>query len=317
MSSLRDQVADYYFAHAAELPADKQFHLANRLAAWTGDPRARAMLQQFAEEFAPTPTNDENLAAAFRLILTGEPPITMAAYELRRPYFAAYPQLFGAHNALLRLRHLRDIYGIDARAAFASVISTESLHQLEQKLLADPEAIRILSTQVINTLYLFHIVVLENNELPVQAFYDAGQNGYDLHEPEHARLLIYLYTHCILAASNFYIQELPAEHLPIYRAMLQHLEEIIAGQFDQVSLDTKVEFWACCRVAGYDTSLAARIDEECAASVSPDGTFIVDTHNIFRDLQAKNTFDLSEHRNTLFVMSGSAYQPHSTLLSEF
>ena len=285
--SLRAAVADYYFAHAAELPLDKQFHLANRLAAWQDDPRARAMLANLKSEIVPDPLNDETLVAAFRMIMAGEPPLTMAAYELRRPYFAAYPALFGAHNALLRLRHLRDIYGIDARAAFATVIPTEQLRQLEQKLLVDPEAIRILSTQVINTLYLLHIVVLQDDDLPVQAFYDAGQSGYDLHNPEHVRLLIYLYTHCILAASNFYIQSLPPAHLPIYHAMLEYLEVLIDKQFVEISLDTKVEFWACCRVAGYETKLAARIDEECASSVSPEGTFIVDTYNILRALQAK------------------------------
>lgn len=310
--SLRSDIANYYFAHLDELSADKQFHIGNRLTAWYGDPRARAILVKQRDMVVPSAVTDDALVALFKDLLQFEPPTTISGYAMRKPYFDKYPRLTGIHHAILRLRHLHTVYGIDARPAFASVVPINELRELEDALAKDQEATRILSTYAINTLYLFHLIILEDDNIDAQALYDLGQSGYDTSSPEQLRLLIYMYTHCIIAASNFYTKELPAEALPVYAKMMQSLEAHIEQHFDEVSLDTKVEFWVCCRVVHYDTRLAERIDAECAASVCPEGTFIIDKHNIFARLQAKNSFADSEHRNTLFILSGSPYSPHST-----
>jgi hypothetical protein len=309
--SLRSDVTDYLFSRLDDLPTEKQFHVGNRLAAWQGDARAVAILQQHRSQMIPQPLNEETLVTAFTRYSEFQPSPTISGYTMRQQYFATYPRLTGIHACLLYLRHLRTVYDIDARTAFAKVVPTQELVDLEAALLADPQAMRLLSTYAINTLYLFHLIVLEDNNLDVQFLYSLGEHGYDTAEPEQLRLLIYLYTHCIIAASNFYTRELPDKNLAIYRAMLQTLEEYIDHSFEHVSLDTKVEFWVCCRVAHYATRLAARIDAECSSSVSPEGTFIIDTHNDFAMLQAKSSFEDSEHRNTLFILSGSEFHPHS------
>lgn len=92
--------------------------------------------------------------------------------------------------------------------------------------------------------------------------------------------------------------------------MLQRLEPIIAERTDELSLDTKLEYLVCCRICDFNTSVTKVIYDECRQSVSPDGTFLVDTVNAFANRTAKKTFDASEHRNVLFVMSSLSYVPH-------
>jgi hypothetical protein len=95
--------------------------------------------------------------------------------------------------------------------------------------------------------------------------------------------------------------------------MLARLEQIITEYFPHISLDNKLEFLVCARICSYQTPLFERIYIECEASLSPEGIFLVDTLNDNR-LAGTKTFAGSEHRNVLFIMSGSPYTPHNTLV---
>ena len=46
MSTLDQDIRDYYFTHFDELPADKQFHFVSRLASWDNDKQATQLLEQ-------------------------------------------------------------------------------------------------------------------------------------------------------------------------------------------------------------------------------------------------------------------------------
>jgi hypothetical protein len=305
---LHQAVADYYFDHIAELSSEKRFHWANRLYAWSGEPRALSLLAACRAALVPEPLHDAALERLFRKLAGGSPTAAMhiPAFSLREPYFKTYAPLFGVEAAMFRLRHLETVYGVHGRAAFLRVISTDTLLDLERRLYADPQAVQILSTYAINFSYLLHRVLLEDEGgVDVEMLYGLG-GRYDTTDKEQMRLLIYLYTHCIIAETNFYARPVPSSVLPTYRRMLQGLEKLIAENFDGCSLDTKLEFLVCCRLCDYDTPLFARIHQECEQSISPDGTFIVDTLNDFAGLRTKKTFQASEHRNVLFVMSASA-----------
>jgi len=305
---LHQTVADYYFDHAAELSNEKRFHWASRLFAWSGDPRAVPLLEACRASLVPNPLDEHALEELFHTLANASPAQTLhiPAFSLRKPYFKTYTPLFGVESALFRLRHLEAVYRIDARAVFLKAIPKATLLDLERRLYADPGAVQVLSTYAINFSYLLHRVLLQDEGgIDIETLYALGDR-YDTTDKEQMRLLIYLYTHCIIAETNFYVRPVPQGSLSTYRRMLQRLEKLITENLDACSLDTKLEFLVCCRLCDYDTTLPPRIHRECEQSLSPDGTFIVDTHNDFAGLAAKKTFQASEHRNVLFVMSASA-----------
>ncbi|HSD55933.1 MAG TPA: hypothetical protein VLA92_02155, partial [Candidatus Saccharimonadales bacterium] len=128
-------------------------------------------------------------------------------------------------------------------------------------------------------------------------------NGYNADDVLHLQLLVYYYTHCIIADSNFYEEAILPELLPEYKKMLTTLDTVIDTNFSKLSLDTKLEFLVSARICGYRSHATDRIFEECQASCSPDGTFLIDTHNTFADRDEKKSLDASEHRNVLYIMA--------------
>jgi cell division protein FtsB len=307
---LRQNVLNYYLDNFDKLSSDKQFHFATRIAAWTGDNTCLAHLEHMRPLFVPEPLTSPALTTALSNLLQNPPAALINAAAARKLYFNRYPQLRGLDFALFRVRHLQQVYGVDAREELQKLVSIEAMLSLEAALLEDHEAIKILSTYAINYMYLLHSVVLQDNAVDRKAFLQVGKD-YEASNATQLQLLIYLYTHCIIGETNFYAQEIPSAHVPLYRAMLEQLEAHIDENFEHINLDNKLEYLVCCRICNYDTTLQDRIDKECRRSISTDGTFVVDRHNSNAQ-SGKSSFDASEHRNVLFIMSGTQYQPHST-----
>lgn len=305
--SLRDDVRAYYWHHFDQLPTSYRFHFANRLAIWGNDPRANQELQKLKQTMAPSPLTLEKLQEQISHKVNSPLRRAMPVYELRLPYLTRYPKLYGWHQALFYVRHLDVVYGIDARQALLQTIDSKDMQQLARTLWEDHAALHTLSTIAVNFLYMYQRYIAQQPEdIAIDTLYTLG-NSYNLDDPEELRLLLYLYTHCIIAASNFYANPLPQQHVPVYRSMLEFLDHIISSHYDHINLDTKLEFLVCCRIASYESGLEARITEECAQSVSPNGTFLVDTLNDFALRHVKRTFTESEHRNVLFILSGSPF----------
>ncbi|HZJ34589.1 MAG TPA: hypothetical protein VFD55_01065 [Candidatus Angelobacter sp.] len=307
---LASKIYQHYLDNSHLLSDDKLFHFASRIAAWQGRLEAFELLKK-SHDFIVQP--HRNLNDVISGLVNGPQTGKRNAHELRQPFFEKYPQLYGAHMALFRVRHLEVIYGIDARQALFAVTPEAKLIKLEQDLLNDDEAMRVLSTFAINYCYLFERVVRKNEQsLPIQHFYDLGA-VYDVNDIQHLQLLIYLYTHCIIGESNFYTREITDEKLPIYRKMLSRLEGLIVTNFDKINLDNKLEFLVCARICDFKSKLFERVYHECEKSISHEGMFIIDIHN--QNAQdERNDFIRSEHRNVLFIMSTTEYAPHSTFV---
>jgi hypothetical protein len=307
---LANQVYSYYLQNKSELSDDKLFHFATRMAAWRGVKQAYDILRDCEETITiPGQPLDATIAEIYNRPQTGR----RNAHELRQPFFEKYPKLYGAHLALFRVRHLQEVYGIDAREALFASISKDELITLKEQLLSDEPALKTLSTFAINFCYLLDRVILNDaDSLPIDMFLRIG-GSYDTTDPEQLQLLIYFYTHCIIGESNFYVREIPEKYVSSYTKMLQEIEVIITEHFDEINLDNKLEFLVCARICHYETALSEKIYEECEQSISEEGTFLIDVHN--KNAQSdRNDFVKSEHRNVLFIMSTSAYTPHSTLL---
>lgn len=305
-TSLQTAVEAYFWQHFDTLAPATQFHFANRLAIWKQEPIALEKLQELKPQFAPN--NPDELRAALQACLVEQPSTATASYEQRLPYFQKYPQLYGYHQALFRVRHLEVLYDIDAASALKELVPPSEMHSLANALIKDTEALATLSTMAVNFLYLARRYMLDDFVFDPALFMDL-KDRYDTANPDDLRLLIYLLTHCIIGASNYYAEPVPAEYQATYMDMLKYLESVMSDKLQNLSLDTKLEFLVCCRILEYTTALQQPIYEECANSVSPEGTFIIDTHNVFAERRIKRGFTDSEHRNVLFILSGSVFNP--------
>jgi hypothetical protein len=300
---LHENIREYYYGHFGELSIGKQFHFASRLGTWNTDPKAVQYLRELRSYTVPDALTDKSLSNMLADLAAQEPTKHANASQLRADSFAAYPTLQGVSLALFRVRHLLAIYGIDARPALAGVAPTKGLLELQAALLADKHAMRMLSTYAVNFFYLLNRVIIGREDgISLDDLYELG-DGYDQTDPSQLQLLMYLYTHCIIGESNFYARDIPEQKLPIYQKMLARLDKAVDTHFDQMSLDTKLEFLVCTRLCGYSAASEQRILDECTASMSPSGTFVVDTHNAFASIDTKKSFEASEHRNVLFIMA--------------
>ncbi len=309
---LAARIKQYYFENVGKLPEDKQFHYATRIAAWDGDARAFELLRQLRSFVVPDSSQDA-LTAMLQEMIAKPQSGRRNAHDLRRPFFEEFPQLYGLHSALFRTRHLISVYGVDARPSLFACSSKQELDDLADKLLKNAEALRVLSTFAINFFYLYTGVVLGRlDDIGPNRFIEVSK-GYDLSDKVQLQLLIYLFTHCVIGETNFYTAEIKNRRLTPYIEMLSTLEEVIDTNFDDINLDNKLEFLVCCRLCGTESKLASRIYAECKDSISNDGHFLVDRHNS-NPQASKSSFASSEHRNVLFIMSSSAYSPHSTLV---
>ncbi|MBX4190571.1 hypothetical protein KW794_00625 [Candidatus Saccharibacteria bacterium] len=298
---LAEAIKHYYLKNSDILKINQRFHLASRLTAWCGDETAKDLLRNLKDYMAPT-----DLATTLQGILNS-PVRKVYGRSLRLGYFNKYPQLFGVHEALFRVRHLKEIYGVDAREDLLKVISQKSLQELYEKLLDDANAIRILSRFAIDYIFLYEYLFdlkseLDRNSLLKQRVY------YNLSDPIQLHLLIYLYTHVIIADTNFYIRKLPEDRLPIYHQMLNELDEVFS-MYPEIRLDNKFEYLVAYRICDKIAPLSNEINAQARSSISREGMFIID--NLIPSESTLNTFNGSEHRNVLYIMSSSEFKPHS------
>lgn len=303
---LAREIKQYYFENLESLSEDKRFHFASRIAAWEGSPEAIKILRELKSYVLPTDVET---------VLSGilnKPAGNLYGKELRKSYFEKYPKLFGVHNALFRIRHLKEIYGIDVREDFLRIVDQNELEILYRKLINDEGALRILSRFAVDYIFLYEILYGINKRMDPSLIL-SQRKDYDLNDTVQLHLFIYLYTHSIIADSNFYVKKVPDDRLPLYRKMLEELESIIAGRGD-IKLDNKFEYLVACRICEWETPLAAEITRRASLSLSHHGKFVVDELNSNLN-DGLNSFAGSEHRNVLFIMSSSPFNPRSTLIS--
>lgn len=278
MKELATRVYDKYMARFDELELEYQFHFASRMYAWTGGNSAQQRLKQIKERVMPT-THDGRVQALHDIkheLTAKDYERDVNNYTQRKPFFTKYPRLLLIHNSLFRIRHWLCVYGIDECESLFELATKEEIESMLVSLMNDEDALRVLSTYAINTLYLYQALFETSVHFPPKHAI-AAAISYDRSAKADIQLLIYLYTHCIIGASLFYHQPVTSD-IHIYHAMLQEVERLIDTQYSTVTLDNKFEFLVCARLCGYTTYLTEKIYNEASVSINDQG-FIVDTVN--------------------------------------
>ena len=312
MKNLADTIEKYYKDNFDKMPAGKKFHFSSRLYSWKNDEFSKKYLATVKNDYVHLGDKTKILSDIEELLVQPPtPPELLNAFKVRKPYFDKYPLLTNLNKALFRTHYLRSIYNYDARDLLLKTTSKKDIDELVAQVASDRDAVRVLSTYVVNAVFLAKRILWEDedfiNNFCANEYANATQ--YPLRTPVDIQLQIYLYTHLIIGDSKFYTASVSPARRELFVQMLQDLEKIIDTNFSNVNLDNKYEFLVCCRIMDYNTALAERIHGEAIDSFSADGDFIVDVHNNMKQL-ARSDFSTSEHRNILLIMSSGDYPHH-------
>lgn len=299
---LAGKIKQYYFDNFEELPPRKRFHFASRLAAWDNDPQARVQLDDLSAYMLPRAGGTAHDLLARQL---NKPLLSAFAYDLRKPFFEKYPRLFGIHEAIFRVRHLMEFYGIDLRSNLLELVGKTQMEALYKQLSEDEAAIRILSRFAISYIFLYEILFSRRREFDPNRL-AAIIKGYKSGGVAETHLHFYLVTHAIIADANFYARAIPKERVKLYQQLLSSIEHSVNSPL--IKLDNQFEFLVANRIVGASPLVEGHIVNRAENSLDDGGHYIVDGLN--KDsASALNALAGSEHRNVLFIMSRSPY-PH-------
>ena len=309
--NLPDDIYDYYCTHFDTLSYWKQIHFSTRLAHWRADPFCVEQLKNLRTASIGETGVEATLKELYDRYVGREPEPSKNAAELRLPYFQKYPELRAINVILFRALVYMKSYDIDCRPTIYELFPDDTIGTFLTKLFQDEAAVAILSTHAINAQYLYRRLISETDDtdqFDPADIYQLGQTAYDFTDKTHLKLYIYLYTHCIIGESVFYTRHIPEKNRDVYLRMISAMEKVIDDNFENINLDNKCEFLACCQIVGVESRLRQRIESECSQSISPEGTFLVDTLN--KNPQTDSVdFNKSEHRNVLYIMANSPYRP--------
>lgn len=303
MNNLSNSIKKYYCKHFAELPIDKRFHFAVRLHAWERSAESLRLVEALRPTLLPDNDSLHTLEAIHAGTLIPLLPGNQNVLHLRQRYNQQYPLLRDAARLLYWAVMLDYAYGTDSRRSVYEVIPRPELQAMYEALLRDRQAVAILSTHAVNFLYLYPKYCLGKASPDPSWLLGIGTDDtlYDADNRLHRQLRMYLLTHAFIADSMFYTEPLPTDRLGTYGEMLTYLEGIFTQYLKEISLDNKLEFLVCCKLADYSTSHETVILEEAETSVSNEGTFLIDTQNLSGSSYV--TFEKSEHRSVLYLMA--------------
>lgn len=305
MTSLSNTIYTYYLANFDKLPLDKQLHFATRLHLWRHDKACEDIMRRLRNDILPNGDVIDSLNNIGNGTLLPFRPGSENVLHIRQPYFERYPQLRRSAMVLYWANLLDTCYKTKARERLDEALDPTELVALRAALLADRAAVAILSTHAVNFLYLFNRYFLAEKTEPESAFFAeiaADSSLYDFSDTLQTQLRIYLLTHTLIAESLFYAQAIDVQKLPSYQRIVVQLETILEAVFSSVNLDNKLEFLICCRLVSHKSRLEEAIVAEAADSLSPNGSFLIDTHNTNKQ-SAYVSFDKSEHRSVLYIMA--------------
>lgn len=311
MNDKFELVEEYYRKHFSELSDKAKYHFASRMLAWYGGEDDKNNLKKLYGYVV-----GDNPEQSLRDLLVDPPKGNRSLINLRQPFFEKYPMILFLDQALTKIRNAKYIYGEDISGALFGIVGKADLKTMLDRLLDDAEAMKYLSTIGITVSYLAARLLYGSTEIiDLQKMRQIGQS-YDLDDALQVRLLLYLYTHCVIYESNIYTENIDAAKKKVFMEMMADLDVVIDEHFEDISLDNKLEFLVCARMCNYSPKITDKIYAECDDSMkAPDEMFLVDTKNKNAG-STSISLDGSEHRNVLFLLGRSAYSPHSTLVRD-
>lgn len=294
------QVVRSYFERFEKfLPKHIAFHFWSRLWLYKKDPVARQHLDELADWYLGRGDEggiEKRIKDLTTTTAQKDDPLTM-----RKSYYQKYPKLLKYGSLLFWWLMAGEIYSEDVTVEVEKVAPKEMMLSLREELLADTEAIKILSSGATNFFYLLDEYAETKTATP--KLFDLIKNEKAGTDRESLKRMFYFLSHLVIGETHFYTRE-NVDDVTLCREIVRRLEKIIKHDYFKVSLDMKFEFLVCCQIIGYESDWAKIIEGEAERSLSPVGNFLVDTHNAWIH-GFGHKFARSEHRNVLYLMSRS------------
>lgn len=291
------RVAENYQKNFAKLE-DKRFHFASRLFLWTGDEFAYRQLKKLKAEYIGT--TEQDYAEKIKSLLEEDCPNENILFKKEREKFLLrYPLLQKYNKVLFRSLFCETVYGLDIRKIIEQQVKKEELVELRRSLWRDREAVAALSTQAVNYFYgLSHYLREESNPIEPDYFMEVVESEAIIDSKNKAALQVYLLTHCIIGESVFYARCVE-KNIKAYGQMFSKVEEIIAAEYENVSLDSKVEFLVCAKLCQKKSYLEERIFADTEKAFDSRRNYFAEGGKI----KDGSTFRKGEHRNVLALMA--------------
>jgi len=297
-------IQDYYLSNLESLSTKKQYHFLNRLWLWTRNDQIRKLLDQKKSLFLGSSKLEIN--QKIKAYIDRDPIQrykTIRYKKARAQAIKSYPNLI-KYSAILEMAVLsQNVYQENIVKDIASQVSLAELSTYRQSLIETPEHIAMLSTRAIN--YLFSkqnpILYPQATPFPPENYLIIANEHYDPAKQSHIELQLYLLTHLIINASDFYNRSI-TQDLVTYKKALHLADQLIHQHYHQIRLDIKLEFVIACQLLDHLSPLADTILGEATRSYSNTGNFIVDTKND-QARSSQNNPATAEHLNAMLIIA--------------
>lgn len=277
---------------------DKRFHFAARLFLWSGDDFAKNKLVELKAEYIGVSENEyrEKITA----ILNEEVNVESILFKnVRGEFFIKYPLLKKYNKILFRNLFCETIYGIDLRGIISEQIKKEDFIAMQSALLNDKAAVAALSTHAVNYFYVLDYYLNgEGSFFDPKFFLDIVNNEKIFKSKETSVLKVYLLTHCIIGESAFYSRGIH-RNAKIYDKIFTELELIVDNNYENISLDNKVEFLVCAKICKKTSNLEEKILKDVIFSFDIEKKYFAEN----KKKNIRDAFRKGEHRNVLALMA--------------
>ena len=129
-------------------------------------------------------------------------------------------------------------------------------------------------------------------------FLNIAEKGKIFEDRKTSILRVYLLTHCIIGESSFYARGIK-RHMETYEEMFIELERLISDNYEDITLDNKVEFLVCTKLFQKSSYLENRIFLDTLAAFDNEKQIFLEN----KKSKIKDAFRKGEHRNVLALMA--------------
>ncbi len=290
------QISNYYNRFSEFLPSHLAFHYWSRLWLYNHDTEARRRLDGLGDWYLGKGDIEKRIKDLTTTTAHKDDPLTE-----RKAHYQKYPKLLKYGSLLFWWLMAREIYDEDVSTDIELVAPKSEILRLYQTVLANNEAIKILSSGATNFFYLVGEYL--KMKIDTKMLFDLSETTKIKAGGENIKREFYFLSHLIIGETCFYTKSSVSD-TAVCIDSVRIMERIIRESYFKVSLDMKFEFLICCQILDFQSDLEKIIRGEADRSLSPIGNFLVDTHNAWIH-GFGHKFARAEHRNVLYLMSCS------------
>ncbi len=304
MEKTVEQQVKEYFDNNIDNLGDSRFHYLSRNYALSGESYYLDCIAN--NELYKCPKDKDSFIIAVKKIMNNNPVDYYAqmsvAAEIRRPYYERYKEMFLLCQILYVYFSSKNIWKVDFKSELLSIISEQEFKVIYQKILNSLEDMFIISTTAVNFAVLCNRLFNFEDGLEEKLIEFGNKKLEEKIKTLPLTIQLYFITHVIIADTEFYFNKNISTGK--YVDILKYIESLVLSEYDNLSLDVKLEVLYCFKIVKLDTKLRERVYLEAIKSLSTKGTYIIDKYNLAKKVaDQKDKISQAEHRNILFVMN--------------